>query len=133
MNISDAANAAGLPAKTLRYYEDIGLITPGRGANGYRDYSPEDVHRLTFLGRARSLGFSIEDCRALLSLYADEDRSSSDVKQIAQRHLDDISEKMRGLAEMQATLQSLVSACAGDKRPNCPILSSLGQPKTTKD
>ena len=69
MNIGNIAQASGLPAKTIRYYEEIGLIKPLRGANGYRAFRESDLHKLTFLARARSLGFSIEDCRALLSLY----------------------------------------------------------------
>ena len=72
MNIGDAADRSGLPAKTIRYYEDIGLLRPGRAGNGYRDYSAREVHQLRFLQRSRSLGFSIEECRQLLSLYDDK-------------------------------------------------------------
>ena len=86
MNIGVAGTAAGLPAKTIRYYEDIGLICPARAGNGYRHYSDTDVHKLAFLARARSLGFSIEECRQLLSLYVDRHRASADVKRIAQGH-----------------------------------------------
>lgn len=125
MNIGDVADLSGLPAKTIRYYEDIGLVEPLRSANGYRSFRQSDVHKLAFLGRARALGFNIEDCRSLLKLYADTDRASAEVKQIAEEHLDRIDRKIAELTEMRATLSHLVDACAGDHRPNCPILADL--------
>jgi Cu(I)-responsive transcriptional regulator len=127
MNISDVARDTGLPAKTIRYYEEIGLIRPMRGDNGYRVFRDSDVHKLAFLGRARTLGFSIEDCRTLLALYEDQDRASADVKQVAQDHLNQIEDKIAQLQSMQATLQHLVRECAGDNRPDCPILSDLAK------
>ncbi|MBY4891865.1 Cu(I)-responsive transcriptional regulator [Jannaschia sp. EhC01] len=125
MNIKDVAEAAGLSAKTIRYYEDIGLIRPGRGANGYRDFSAQDLHKLAFLGRARALGFSIADCRVLLALYEDAGRSSAEVKAVAETHLAEIDAKIEALTDMRATLSHLVETCAGDARPDCPILASL--------
>ncbi|MDF1857168.1 Cu(I)-responsive transcriptional regulator [Pseudooceanicola sp.] len=125
MNISDVAAGTGLPAKTIRYYEDIGLISPARRDNGYRDFSDTDMHNLAFLGRARSLGFSIEECRALLALYADRDRSSAEVRAIAQEHLQRIEAKIAGLVAMRDTLAGLITACHGDARPDCPILADL--------
>jgi MerR family copper efflux transcriptional regulator len=125
MNIGDVAERSGLPPKTIRYYEDIGLIRPRRGENGYRAFAPGDVHKLAFLGRARSLGFSIEECRALLALYEDEDRASSDVKQVAEAHLGQIDRKIAELQGMRATLARLVHRCHGDARPDCPILDDL--------
>ncbi|UOA17135.1 Cu(I)-responsive transcriptional regulator [Sulfitobacter dubius] len=125
MNIGDVADLSGLPAKTIRYYEDIGLVEPLRSANGYRSFRQSDVHKLAFLGRARALGFTIEDCPSLLKLYADTDRASAEVKQIAEEHLDRIDRKIAELTEMRATLSHLVDACAGDHRPNCPILADL--------
>lgn len=125
MNIGEAAHRSGLPAKTIRYYEDIALVTPDRAANGYRDYTSADVHKLAFLGRARALGFSIEDCRTLLDLYNDAGRASKDVRVIAASHLEDIEQKIADLREMHDTLSDLVRACAGDARPDCPILKSL--------
>ena len=130
MNIGDVAARSGLPAKTIRYYEDIGLIRPRRGENGYRRFDETDVHRLAFLGRARALGFSIEDCRSLLKLYGDRDRTSAEVKQIAEQHLARIDAKIAELSEMRATLAHLVHACAGDSRPDCPILADLAAEKT---
>ena len=125
MNIGDVATLSRLPAKTIRYYEDIGLVKPLRSANGYRTFRESDAHRLAFLGRARALGFGIEDCRSLLALYGDEDRASAEVKEIAELHLDRIDEKITELTEMRATLAHLVDACAGDHRPDCPILADL--------
>ena len=125
MNISEAAQASGLPAKTIRYYEDIGLLRPARGTNGYRVFSAEDAHKLTFLSRARSLGFSIEDCRTLLSLYEDRSRASADVKALAAEHLDRIATKIAELQALQSTLETLVTRCHGDDRPDCPILDGL--------
>jgi Cu(I)-responsive transcriptional regulator len=127
LSIGEVARQAGLPAKTIRYYEDIGLIRPLRDANGYRSFRESDVHKLTFLGRARALGFSIADCRALLALYEDGARSSAEVKHIAQGHLREIDDKIRALTAMRATLAELVAACAGDARPDCPILEGLAE------
>ncbi len=129
MNIGDVSAASGLPAKTIRYYDDIGLVRPARGANGYRDYSDRDVLMLAFLGRARSLGFSIEDCRTLLSLYRDRSRASADVKRLAEEHLAQIARKIEELEAMRATLHELVSRCHGDERPDCPILDDLAGQK----
>ncbi len=125
MNISDVARASGLPAKTIRYYEEIGLVRPARGANGYRDFSAQDANKLTFLGRSRSLGFSIEDCRTLLSLYEDRDRASADVKTLAAEHLERIAHKIGELQALKSTLETLITRCHGDDRPDCPILDDL--------
>ena len=125
MNVGTAARRSGLPAKTIRYYEDIGLILPARTQNGYRDYTGDDIHRLTFLRRARVLGFSIENCRQLMALYRDKGRASHDVREIAKSHVVAIEEKVRELESMRATLQKLIHACHGDERPDCPILDDM--------
>lgn len=126
MNIGTAARRSGLPAKTLRYYEAIGLVVPsGRQENGYRAYDERDVHLLTFARRARSLGFSVADCRDLLGLYRDRHRASADVKALAQSRIEEIGRKIDELASMRATLEGLVSRCHGDERPDCPILEDL--------
>ena len=127
MNISDVAERAGLPAKTIRYYEDIGLIRPMRAANGYRSFRESDLHKLAFLGRARALGFTIEECRTLLALYEDEGRESAQVKAVAEGHLDAIDAKIAQLQSMRATLAHLIHCCAGDSRPDCPILDDLAR------
>jgi len=125
MNIGDAAERSSLPPKTIRYYEDIGLVRPARGDNGYRRFRDSDVHKLTFLARARSLGFSIDDCRTLLDLYTDRNRASASVKQIARGHLARIDRKITELEGMRAALAMLVEKCHGDERPDCPILDDL--------
>jgi len=125
MNIGTASDKSGLPPKTIRYYEDIGLLKPGRAENGYRDYSMSDVHKLRFLQRSRGLGFSVEECRQLLALYEDKERASADVKAIAQSKLGEIERKILELRELQQTLQHLVAHCHGDQRPDCPILETI--------
>ncbi len=127
MNIGDVAARSGLPAKTIRYYEEIGFIKPRRGANGYRHFEERELHKLAFIGRARSLGFTIESCRTLLALYEDQHRASADVKLIAQQNLAEIDAKIADLEAMRATLAHLVAKCAGNDRPDCPILSDLGR------
>ena len=126
MTIGDAASLSGLPIKTIRYYEEIGLVNPARSAQGYRDFADRDVHDLRFLARSRSLGFSIEDCRTLLALYRDRGRSSADVKAVAKEHIARVKRKIAELESMRDTLETLVSRCHGDARPDCPILEDLG-------
>lgn len=125
MNIGIASEQSNLPAKTIRYYEDINLISPARSQNGYRDYSENDIHRLRFLQRARSLGFSIDECRLLLSLYDDENRASADVKDIAMEKIREIDRKIEELASLRTTLSALAEHCHGDDRPDCPIIDDL--------
>jgi len=129
MNIGEVAERSGIPAKTIRYYEEIGLVRPARSGNGYRSFRDSDLHKLTFLGRARALGFSIEDCRTLLGLYEDERRESAQVKAVAEEHLAAIDQKIAQLQSMRNTLAHLVRSCHGDDRPDCPILDDLaGEP-----
>jgi Cu(I)-responsive transcriptional regulator len=130
MNIGDVSERSRLPAKTIRYYEDIGLIRPDRSANGYRSFREAHIHKLAFLGRARSLGFTIEECRALLALYEDPARASADVKQVAREHLVQIDRKIAELGSMRTTLSRLVDHCHGDDRPDCPILDKLAGSET---
>jgi len=125
MNIGEAAARSNLPPKTIRYYEDIDLVTPERGRNGYRRYSPKDLHRLRFLQRARSLGFSIEECRLLLSLYQDAHRASADVKALALDKVSEIDGKIADLQALRLTLAMLAEKCHGDDRPDCPIIDDL--------
>lgn len=125
MNIGEVSQRSGLPPKTIRYYEDIGLVRPLRSENGYRAFRDSDIHKLAFLGRARTLGFSIEDCRTLLGLYEDETRESAQVKAVAKEHLGAIDQKIAQLEAMRETLSHLVEACHGDDRPDCPILADL--------
>ncbi len=126
MNIGSAAERSGLPPKTIRYYEEIGLIpAAGRTEGGYRDYDETDVQILRFLRGARGLGFSVSECRELLSLYRDRDRASADVKAIALQRIGDIERKILELQSMRKTLKTLAERCHGDDRPDCPILEDL--------
>ena len=126
MKISDVADRSGLPPKTIRYYEDIGLVSPAsRQGNGYRDYDDRDVQVLRFLKRARGLGFSVSDCRNLLSLYEDRERASADVKALAQHRVEEIDRKIAELHTMRDALTHLMERCHGDDRPDCPILDDL--------
>ena len=125
MNISATAELTGLPAKTIRYYEEIGLVVPARSANGYRQYDEEQVHRLAFVQRARGLGFGIDECRELLSLYDDKHRASGDVKRIAEEKIAEIEKRISELTAMRSTLEHLARTCHGDGRPDCPILDDL--------
>ncbi|WP_099867906.1 Cu(I)-responsive transcriptional regulator [Pararhizobium haloflavum] len=125
MNIKGASERSSLPPKTIRYYEDIDLIRPRRAANGYRDYTDDDVHRLRFLQRARSLGFSIEECRHLLSLYDNKNRASADVKAMTLEKIEEVDRKIEELNALRATLFHLARHCHGDARPDCPIIEDL--------
>ncbi|MEM1276084.1 MAG: Cu(I)-responsive transcriptional regulator [Pseudomonadota bacterium] len=126
MKIGAVAKSVGLPIKTIRYYADIGLVVPvARSDSGYRQYSSTEVRKLIFVRRARAFGFSIEATRELLDLYQDRNRSSSDVKRIASGRLEDIEAKMRELQALRDELAHLVTACRGDDRPDCPILSGF--------
>lgn len=128
MNIGEAARQSGLPAKTIRYYEETGLIAPAaRAENGYRDYSDTDVHKMRFVRHARGLGFSVEVCSQLLSLYEDEGRKSADVKAIAEEHLTEVDAKIKELQELRSTLSHLVEHCHGDNKPDCPILEGIAE------
>ncbi|WP_420335486.1 Cu(I)-responsive transcriptional regulator [Roseibium sp.] len=125
MNIGTASEQSRLPVKTIRYYEDIGLVRPLRSENGYRDFSDADLQTLKFLQRARSLGFSIEECRELLSLYEDGNRASADVKAITQSKIVEIDRKIDELKSLKRVLTTLSDACHGDSRPTCPIIDDL--------
>lgn len=126
MNIGEAAKASGVSAKMIRYYEDIELIPrAARSDSGYRAYARKDVHRLRFIRRARDLGFSVAEIGELLGLWNDRSRQSADVKRLAQAHIVELEARIRHLREMADTLQELVGCCAGDERPDCPILATL--------
>lgn len=133
LSIGEAAAAAGVSAKTIRYYERIGLIgaAPREADNNYRRFDEGDVAILRFIGRARRLGFSIADIRALLSLYRDRTRPSREVKRLAEAHLARIERKIAELQTLRAAIADLVARCHGDERPECPILDALveGSPR----
>lgn len=126
MNIGEAARRSGVSAKTIRYYESVGLIpAAGRTASGYRAYTANEVETLRFIHRARSLGFSVADVSGLLELWRDRSRASADVKAIALKHVADIERKIGELDTIRRTLLDLTTRCCGDDHPECPILEEL--------
>ncbi|KKB76465.1 hypothetical protein VW35_16825 [Devosia soli] len=126
MNIGQAADASGVSAKMIRYYEQIGLIRPpSRTGSNYRVYGSDEVHILRFIRRARTLGFSIEETGALLALWQDKTRASAEVRDIASEHISALETKIAELESMVGTLKHLVHCCHGDNRPDCPILDDL--------
>ena len=125
MNIAEAARKSGLTPKAIRFYEAQGLLHPSRAANGYRSFGTSDVHTLRFLKRARDLGFSVEDCRALLALYHESDRSSAEVKALAETRVAEIDRRLAELSSIRNALAKLATSCNGDHRPDCPILEDL--------
>ena len=128
MNIGTVAERSGVPPKSIRYYESIGLIHPAeRRPNGYRSYSQHDMQTLAFIKRARGLGFSVEEVRELLDLWRNRSRKSAAVKEMAARHIDALDAKIAELQSMRKALSELVRRCRGDSRPECPILDDLGE------
>lgn len=126
MNISQAAQACGLPNKTIRYYEDIGLVLPKRQAgNDYRVYSLDDVAQLRFLQRARAVGFSLEECRDLLALYANPQRRCAQVKALVNEKITQVDQQLIALHAMRDTLVDMAGECAGDDTSNCAIINQL--------
>ena len=125
-NIGEAAALSGVSAKMIRHYEATGLIPlAGRTFAGYRLYSDADIHRLRFVKRARSLGFSMKQIQTLLALWSDHSRASAEVKRLALQHADELGARIAEMQAMQRTLQGLARRCHGDDRPDCPILDDL--------
>jgi MerR family copper efflux transcriptional regulator len=126
MTIGQAASRSGMPPKTIRFYEEIGLIGPAdRLGNRYRAYGEKDVHTMRFIHRARSLGFALKEIRELLSLYRDRRRTSRDVKRLALRHVVEVDRKIAELTAIRNAIADLAERCHGDDRPECPILDGL--------
>ncbi|WP_312161429.1 Cu(I)-responsive transcriptional regulator [Phenylobacterium sp.] len=128
MNIGQAARASGVTTKMIRYYDEIGLVRPSaRTDANYREYDEREINELRFIRRARSLGFSMPEITQLLSLWRDRDRPSREVKAIADKHLADLDARIAEMQSMAETLRHLSHCCAGDDRPDCPILADLTQ------
>lgn len=126
MNIGQASAESGISAKMIRYYESVGLIRPpARTGANYRAFGEREISELRFIGRARNLGFPVEEIGRLLELWRDRDRPSREVKAIAARHVADLDARIAEMQEMADTLRHLAHACAGDDRPECPILKNL--------
>jgi len=126
MKIGEISDASGVSQRMIRHYEKIGLIPPAaRRDSGYRDYDQRDLHSLRFIGRARDMGFPIEEIRTLLALWHDRDRSSAEVKKLALSRATELRERIAVLEDMRRTLEHLAASCHGDDRPDCPILDEL--------
>ncbi|WP_219893728.1 Cu(I)-responsive transcriptional regulator [Aquisediminimonas profunda] len=129
MNIGHVADETGVTQRMIRHYEKIGLVpSPPRRNGTFRDYSPDDVHRLRFIANARDLGFPIEEIRELLSLWGDRNRSSADVKALALARAEELHRKAERLEQMRASLLALAKLCHGDERPDCPIIEGIERP-----
>ena len=113
MNIGEVASLSGLPTQTIRYYEGIGLVAPGRRANGFRDYGTDDVRRLRFIGRVRGLGFSVDECRELISFFDNVGRVAPEAEAVAQRHLQAIQRKLAELRALQAGMEACIAGTTG--------------------
>lgn len=128
MNIGNAAKASGVNAKLIRHYESIGIIPKAsRTGSGYRVYTDNDVHILSFVRHARSLGFSMSEIKRLVSLWRNRSRASREVKSLAEAHIATLEQKIRELQGMRDTLMHLARNCHGDSRPECPILETLAK------
>ena len=126
VTIGEAAQQSGVSAKMLRHYESLGLLgAVARTDSGYRLYSPADVHTLRFIKRCRDLGFSMAEISELVGLWQNRRRASSSVKRIAQKHVDELTQRIEAMQSMQRTLATLLACCHGDDRPDCPILDDL--------
>lgn len=124
--IGAAARLSNVSAKMVRHYERLGLLSPvTRTDSGYRQYHQTDVRTLQFIKRARDLGFSIAEIAELVGLWNDRTRASASVKRIAQKHVNDLAQRIEAMQAMQRTLASLLTHCHGDERPDCPILDDL--------
>ena len=132
MNIGNAAERSGVSAKMIRYYEEIGLVTASRRANGYRDYDENDVSVLQFIRRTRDLGFSLDEVSNLLALWRDRKRPSRQVKKLASQHIEDLERRMREMRAVVRTLKTLADHCHGDERSECPILEDFASAPAKK-
>jgi len=129
MNIGEAAKISGVNAKLIRHYESIGIIPKaGRSDSGYRTYSETDVHMLSFVKRARNMGFSMKEIKKLVNLWRNKARASSEVKSLAMNHVKEMEQKIAELQDMVSSLRHLAKNCHGDHRPDCPILTDLESP-----
>lgn len=127
MNIGEASDVTGVPAKTIRYYESAGLLHPTRSGGNYRVYGEREIQMLRFIQKARRLGFSVKEVENLLLLWQDKHRTSAQVRALAAAHIEEIDRKLDELRRIRETLQTLVHRCHGDERPDCPIIEELAR------
>jgi MerR family transcriptional regulator, copper efflux regulator len=133
VRIGEAARQSGVPAKLIRYYESIGLLTAARRSeSGYRTFDERNVHELRFIKRARMLGFPIKQIDELLKLWRDRKRPSRKVKVLAEQHREAVRSRMKAHQAIIGVLGRLIKACKGDDRPDCPILDELSGDVTGK-
>lgn len=126
VNIGTASRLSGISPKMVRHYELLGLLPKVvRTDSGYRQYIESEVHTLRFIRRSRELGFSMEEIAELVGLWHNRRRASSSVKRVAQKHADELAQRIEAMQAMQRTLQHLIHCCHGDERPDCPILDDL--------
>lgn len=126
MKISEVARQTGLNARTIRYYERIGLVdSPPRLDNGYRQYSEQNIRQLWFLRHARQFGFSIDECRELLGLWANPNRRSAEVYSLVSDKVRDIEQHIRELRAMKKVLTELLAKCPADDSSDCAIIDQL--------
>ena len=126
MNIGEAAKKSGLSVKTVRYYDEINLIKPIKNkATNYRHYTTADLAKLQFIGKARRFNFSIKECKELLSLYENQNRSSKEVRNLTLTKIAEIDLKLTELENLREQLSHLVNCCKGNERPECPIIDEL--------
>lgn len=126
MNISEAAHRSGLTPKTIRYYEEIGLITPAsRSTNGYRQYDDNSLEELKFVARSREVGFDLDECRQLLGLQRDTTRQSRHARELVLEKSRQLQARIEQLKAMQRVLQDMAVRCRGDESAECAILEDL--------
>ncbi|WP_394247519.1 Cu(I)-responsive transcriptional regulator [Vibrio profundi] len=134
MNISEVVELTQLSAKSIRLYEDKGVISsPLRSVNGYRIYGPKQLKELSVVARARRAGFSLDECRALVELADNPCRESAAVKAKAQKKLDEVNKKIADLMSIKSTLEEWVEKCPGDSSSDCPIIDSLIEEQNIED
>ena len=128
--IGELSGRTGVNIETVRYYEKIGLVpSPARTEGGHRAYEDAHVARLTFVRRARELGFTLDEVRSLLKLVDGEhSRRCADVRAVTVEHLDDVRQKIRDLKRLERTLSGIVARCEGGTLPECPIVEALFEP-----
>jgi MerR family mercuric resistance operon transcriptional regulator len=127
--IGALSERTGVNIETIRYYERIGLLpAPPRSAGRHRLYDEQHHQRLVFIRRARELGFSLDEVRALLGLSGGHGLTCREVNALTRHHVGSIREKIRDLKRLERTLSDLAARCEGQEVPECPILEALGTP-----
>jgi MerR family mercuric resistance operon transcriptional regulator len=123
---AELARRTGANLETVRYYEKVGLMPPPpRTPSGYRNYDSEHERRLRFVLRARELGFSLGDVRALLRLAEERDQPCAEASRLATIHLADVKAKIADLRRMESALKDFVAQCGDGTRPDCPLIEAL--------